>query len=131
MSTVRVTLAPASSSLSLAVCTEPRRGFERIGSGKYGLHFDVPQRDVRLIRGKVDVDYAVHIVKAKRGDDRVEFWLGVYAMSPTPADEQFVESKTFATRNVIMPKVSCKAARAEWLAGTRGDACRMAICDAR
>ena len=52
MSTVKVTLPPASSSLSLAACSEPQRGFERIGWGKYDLQFDVPQRDVRLIRGK-------------------------------------------------------------------------------
>ncbi|MGB6974758.1 MAG: hypothetical protein WBD67_08765 [Terracidiphilus sp.] len=88
--------------MQLAACREPQRGFERVGWGKYGLQFDVPQRDVRLIRGKADVDYVVDTVKAKRGDDRVEFWFGPYALDSTPDDEQFVESETFATRNVIM-----------------------------
>lgn len=103
MSKVVVTLDPASTSLSLAACTKPQRGFERIGWGKYGLQFDVPQRDVTLIRGKVDVDYVVDIVKAKSGDDRLELWFGPYAINSTPDDEQFIESRTFATRNVVMP----------------------------
>lgn len=103
MSTLNVTLDRASNNLSLAACSEPQRGFERIGGGKYGLHFDVPQREVRLIRGKVDVDYVVHIVKTKSGEDQVEFWFGPYAMNSAPDDEQFVESETFASREVIMP----------------------------
>ncbi|HME57872.1 MAG TPA: hypothetical protein VKF63_06005, partial [Terracidiphilus sp.] len=65
--------------------------------------FDVPQHDARLFRGNVDVDYVVHIVKAKHGNDHVEFWFGPYAMNPTPYDEQFVESETFATRDVVKP----------------------------
>jgi hypothetical protein len=102
MSTLNVTLDQATSSLSLRTCVEPQHGFERIGWGKYGLQFDAPQREVRLIRGKVDVDYVVHIVKTKRGDDRVEFWFGPYAMTSTPDDEQFIESETFAIRTVVM-----------------------------
>jgi hypothetical protein len=64
----------------------------------------VPQHDVRLIRGKADVDYIVHTARARGSDDRVEFWFGPNAMTPTPDDEQFVESETFTTRNIIMPK---------------------------
>jgi hypothetical protein len=63
----------------------------------------VPPREVRLNLGETDVDYVVHTVKAKHGNDRVEFWFGPYAMSPTPDDEQFVESEAFATRNVVKP----------------------------
>lgn len=102
MRTVDVTLDRTSTSLPLAACAKPQRGFERVGLGKNGLHFDVPQRDVTLIRGKVDVDYVVHTVKAKNGDDRLELWFGPYAMNSTPDDEQFVESQTFATRNVVV-----------------------------
>ena len=101
-STLNVALAPESS-LLLSPCSTPQPGFERVGEGEYGLQFDVPQRDARVFRGKEDVDYVVDIVKAKHGDDRVEFWFGPYAMSPTPDDSQFVESETFATRNVVMP----------------------------
>ena len=103
MSTLNVTLDPAASSLSVALCGQTQHGFERIGWGMYGLQFDVPQRDVRLTRGKADVDYVVHTVKAKRGDGRVEFWFGPYAMTPTPDDEQFIESETFAVRTVVRP----------------------------
>lgn len=100
-STLNVALDPASNSLSVPVCGKAQPGFERIGWGKYGLQFDVPQGEVRLLRGNPDVDYVVHIVKAKHGKDQVEFWFGPYAMTSTPEDEQFVESETFATRNVI------------------------------
>jgi len=103
MSTLNVALDPASNSLPLPTCVKPQPGFERIGWGKYGLQFDVSSHDARLFRGKVDTDYVVHIVKAKHGNDRVEFWFGPYAMNPTPDDEQFVESETFATRNVVKP----------------------------
>lgn len=102
MYTVNVVLEPASASLSLSACAEPRRGFDRIGWGEYGLQFDVPRHDVKLIRGKADVDYVVHTIKAKSGDDRLELWFGPYAMSSTPDDEQFVESRMFTTRNVVM-----------------------------
>jgi hypothetical protein len=104
ISTLNVILDPAGPSLSLAACGVPQRGFERIGWGKDGLQFDVPQHEVSLVRGKVDVDYVVHIVKAKNGEDRIEFWFGPYAMNSTPDDEQFVGSETFAARNVVMPR---------------------------
>jgi hypothetical protein len=100
-STLNVTLAPANNNLPIPRCGKPQRGFERIGGGRYGLQFDMPRQVARLIRGDVDVDYVVHIVKSKHGNDRVEFWFGPYAMKPTPDEEQFVESETFATRNVI------------------------------
>lgn len=100
-STLNLVLDPASDNLPLPLCGKPRSGFERIGWGQYGLQFDVPQHDARLFRGKVDVDYVIHIVKAKHGNDRVEFWFGPYAMDSTPDDEQFVESETFANRNVV------------------------------
>jgi hypothetical protein len=103
ISTLNLTVAPASSGLSLAACTEPQPGLERVGEGRYGLQFDVPKKDVNLIRGKLDVDYVVHIVKAKNSDDSIEFWFGPYAMTPMPDDEQFVESETFTVRNVMMP----------------------------
>lgn len=103
MSTVDVTLEPASSSLLLAACSDPRHGFERVGWGKHGLQFDVPQHDVRLIRGKFDVDYVTHVIKAKSSNDRLELWFGPYALNSTPDDAQFVESLTFTTRNVVMP----------------------------
>ncbi|MGB9408902.1 MAG: hypothetical protein WCA89_15300 [Terracidiphilus sp.] len=101
MSTLNVALDPASNSLPLPPCGKLQPGIERIGWGQYGLQFDVPQHDARLFRGKVDTDYVVHIVKAKHSNDRVEFWFGPYAMDSTPDDEQFVESETFATRNVV------------------------------
>lgn len=101
MSTLSVALDPASNSLPLPPCGKQQHGFERIGWGQYGLQFDVPQHDARLFRGNTDVDYVVHIVKAKHGNDRVEFWFGPYAMNPTPDDEQFVASETFATRNLV------------------------------
>jgi len=103
MSNLNVTLDLASDNLPLPSCGKPQHGFERIGWGQYGLQFDMPQRGARLFRGRVDTDYVVHTVKAKQGNDRVEFWFGPYAMDSTPNDEQFVESETFAIRNVIMP----------------------------
>ena len=103
MSNLKVTLNAASDRLSLARCREPQRGFERVGWGKYGLQFDVPRRDVMVKLGKTDVDYVVHIVKAKHGDDRVEFWFGPYAMTSTPDDVLFFESEAFTTRDVNMP----------------------------
>lgn len=98
-----ITLDPPASSFSLAACGKPQSGFERIGWGKYGLQFDAPSREVRLTRGKADVDYVVDIIRAKNGNDRVEFWFGPNAMSSTPDDKQLVESEVFVTRNVVMP----------------------------
>lgn len=103
MSNLKVTLDRASNNFSLARCGEPLHGFERIGWGKFGLHFDVPRSEVRLSRGKTDVDYVVDTVKAHHSNDRLEFWFGPYAMESTPDDDQFVESEIFASRNVALP----------------------------
>ena len=103
MSILNVSMDKSSNNFSLANCKEPERGFQRIGWGKYGLQFDVPQREVKLARGKVDVDYVVDVVKSKHSDARVEFWFGPYAMEITPDDEMFVESETFETHKVLMP----------------------------
>ena len=103
MYTVNVVLEPASTSFPLAACAEPRRGFERIGWGKYGLQFDMPQHDVKLIRGKADVDYVVNTIKAKNGSDRLELWFGPYAMNSTPDEKQFAKSQMVTTRNVLIP----------------------------
>jgi hypothetical protein len=102
MSTLNVTLDRVGPSLAIAACHDLQRGMERIGWGTNGLQFDVPTHKVKLIRGKSDVDYVVHIVKAKSGDDRVELWFGPYALSSTPDDKQFVESESFAIRGVTM-----------------------------
>jgi hypothetical protein len=102
-SSLLVTLDPVSNSLSVPPCTPPRRGFERVGWGKYGLQFDVPLIEARIIRGKVDTNYVVHTAKPKHGDARVEFWFGPYAMESTPDDAQFLSSEAFATRDVVMP----------------------------
>jgi hypothetical protein len=103
MSAIKVSLDAAITPISLASCRKPQAGFERISMGRYGLQFDVLRRDVVIKRGKVDVDYVVHIVRAKHGDDRVEFWFGPNAMDSVPEDEQYVESEVFATRTVVMP----------------------------
>lgn len=102
-SALNINLYPASTTLPLTACGKLQPGFERMGWGNYGLQFDVPLRDVKLIRGDVDVDYVVDIVKAKKSNDRIEFWFGPYAMTQMPNDNQFVESETFAIRNVTKP----------------------------
>jgi hypothetical protein len=100
MSTLNVSLDRSGTSLAIEACHDLRRGMERIGWGTEGLQFDVPTHYVKLTRGNSDVDYVVHVVKAKSGDDRVEFWFGPYALNPAPDDEQFVESESFSIRNV-------------------------------
>jgi hypothetical protein len=103
MSSLDISLGPAIPGFSVTACREPRNGFERVGWGNYGLQFEVSRREVRLIRGRVDVDYVVHIVNARNSKDHAEFWFGPYAMDRAPADEQFIQSETFAMRSVIMP----------------------------
>lgn len=100
-STLHIMMEPSSSSLRLPACGKPGKDVERVGGGKYGLHFDVPLRDAKLVRGKVDVDYVVHVVKPKKGDDHLEFWFGPYAMNSTPDDKQFIESALSGQRNVV------------------------------
>jgi hypothetical protein len=83
-SALNITLDTASNTLPLAVCGKPQPGFERFGEGKYGLQFDVPPHDVKLILGEPDVDYVVHFVKANKSNDRIEFWFGPYAINLMP-----------------------------------------------
>ena len=101
MSTLNLVIDRVSNDLTAARCPKLEPGFERVGWGKYGLQFDVPRHEARLFRGNADVDYVVHVVKTKHRNDRVEFWFGPYAMNSTPDDEQFIESETFSTRNVV------------------------------
>lgn len=104
MSKLKVTLNAANSVLALNACGEVQRGFERLGEGKYGLQFDVPTKNVKLIHGTADVDYVVHLVQAKGSHDRIEFWFGPYAMDMMPYDQRLIESESFETRPIVMAK---------------------------
>jgi hypothetical protein len=101
ISTLHVTLEPPSNSLSVPACGKPSKDTERVGGGRYGLQFDVPLRDAKLIRGEWDVDYVVHIVKPNKGHDQLELWFGPYAMDSQPYDDQFIDSTRFAQRSVV------------------------------
>lgn len=102
MSTLKVVLDKASSGLALSRCESPQSGFERISWGNYGLQFDAPRREVDIKRGKTDVDYVVHSVKAKHSNDYLEFWFGFYAITSTPPDKTLIKSDRFSTRYVAM-----------------------------
>ncbi len=104
MSNIKVTLSPTSSNLLLQACGDPRRGFERLGEGRYGLQFDLPAKAVKLIHGKTDVDYVVHQVEAKGSHDRIQFWFGPYAMDMIPDDQRLIESESFETHSIVMAK---------------------------
>ena len=98
-----ITLQTPKDELLLQPCEKPARDSERLGWGK-GLQFDVPLRIVKLIRGKVDVDYVVHVVKPRKGKGHLELWFGPYTMNPVPSDKQFLASATFDQRYVIASK---------------------------
>ena len=100
-SILHVTMEAPSNSLSLPACGKPSKDVERVGEGEYGLQFDVPLRDAKLIRGEWDVDYVVHVVKPKTGDDELELWFGPYAMAIQPRDEALIDSALFSQRNVV------------------------------
>jgi hypothetical protein len=100
-STLHIAVEPPSSSLSLPACGKPNKDVERVGGGEYGLQFDVPVHDAKLIRGEWDVDYVVHIVKPNKGHDKLELWFGPYAMDRQPYDDQFIDSAVFAQRSVV------------------------------
>jgi len=100
-STLQIMVEPPNNSLSVPACRTPSKDTERVSGGRYGLQFDVPLGDAKLIRGKWDVDYVVHTVKSKKGDDKLELWFGPYAMDGQPSDDQLVDSALFAQRNVV------------------------------
>jgi hypothetical protein len=100
-SEVRITLEPSTGSLVVPVCGKPGPGQKQIGWGKYGLQFNVPERAVKILGGKPDMDYVRYVVKPKAGEAYLELWFGPYALDTTPDDEEFINSIEFAQRNVV------------------------------
>jgi hypothetical protein len=100
VSEVHISLGPSIGTLVVPSCGMPGRGHKRIGHGKYGLQFDVPTRDVK-IRGGSDIDYVRYVIKRKAAAAYLELSFGIYAMNLDPDDDMFMDSVTFAQRDMV------------------------------
>jgi hypothetical protein len=100
----RVTIETSEGGLIVPACSDSIRNQKLIGWGDYGVHFAVPEREVKMEGGKPDVDYVRYVIKPRAGESWLEFWFGPYAMSTEPDDEQFVNSVDFSQRNVEASK---------------------------
>jgi len=81
-------------------CGQPVPNQRRIG-GKFGLQFDVPTREVKILGGKWDVDYVRYVIKPKDGEGYLELWFGPYAFSPNPEEELLSKSVSTQKRDVV------------------------------
>ena len=100
---LHIMLDPVTDSLVLRQCEPAKRGEKQIGPGKKGLRFTVPKRAVRILGGKLDVDYVKYVIKPKKGEGWLELWFGPYAMSLTPDEKQFENSTQIRQRNIALP----------------------------
>jgi hypothetical protein len=86
------------------ICGKPGSHLRRIGWGKFGLQFDIPTRDVRVLGGKVNTDYVRYLIKPKTGQGWLELWFGPYAFSSHPQDELLAQSVNVQERDVVNTK---------------------------
>jgi hypothetical protein len=100
-----VTMQVATNSMILRPCIPATGGQRQIPSGKYGLHFTVVKREVKILGGKPDVDYVKYVIKSKEKNSKswLELWFGPYAMPGEPDEDQFLHSADFSQRNVTFP----------------------------
>lgn len=98
---VRIVMPPAEELLDVRSCAQPGSEHKSIGWGKYGLHFSVPKRAVKILGGEPDVDCVRYVTKPKGARSYLELWFGPYAMNPEPDDDQFIESANFVQRDVV------------------------------
>jgi Carboxypeptidase regulatory-like domain len=102
-STTDITLEPSGSPLVMPVCEKPQSNIRRIGWGKSGLQFNVPEDGTEIVGGKPDVDYVRYGIRRKGSKSYLELWFGPDAMSMDPDDNEFINSTVFQQRNVIRP----------------------------
>jgi hypothetical protein len=103
-STVDITLEPTKSTLVMRICEKPLPGMRRIGWGKSGLQFDVPEKDgTEIVGGKPDVDYVRYGIRRRGAKAYLQLWFGLNAMSMDPDDSDFINSTVFQQRNVAGP----------------------------
>lgn len=100
-SPIHITLKPSTDNLVVPVCGKVKAGQQRIGWGKYGLHFDVAQRSLKILGGKPDVDYVLYVIRPKTGEAALELWFGPMAFSMMPSDDELIRSETFEQRNIV------------------------------
>jgi hypothetical protein len=102
-SAVDITLGTSKSPLVIRACEKPQPGKRRIGWGKSGLQFDVPEDGTEIVGGKPDVDYVRYGVRRRGAKAYLQLWFGPDAMSRDPDDSEFINSTTFQQRNVVRP----------------------------
>ncbi|HKM49334.1 MAG TPA: hypothetical protein VJX69_17220 [Terriglobales bacterium] len=88
-----------SNNLNVPKCMNPMKGYRQIGNR---VAFAVPERGVKILGGKWDVDYVRYLIKPRGSSSFLELWFGPYAISLEPNDEQFIESSDFEQRDVAL-----------------------------
>lgn len=100
-SELNVTLDALRSYATAPNCESSRPDDKRIGWGKYGLQFDVPNANAEIRGGKPDVDYVRYVIKRKGGKGFLELWFGGHAMDVDPEDDLVVNSVSVQQRPII------------------------------
>jgi hypothetical protein len=103
-SQIDIALEPATGSLAVPQCGRPGAHEKQIGWGKYGLHFNVPVRGVKVRGGIPDVDYVNYAVTLEGSGSNLELWFGIYSANLEPDDDQFIDSVSFSQRLVVNVK---------------------------
>jgi hypothetical protein len=94
-SMLRIAMDSSRSERTVPACGPEQNGQKRVGWGKYGLQFTVPEKGANIKSGKPDVDYVRYVLILPKSKSYLEFWFGVYAMSAEPNDELLVKSLDF------------------------------------
>jgi hypothetical protein len=99
-SVIRVVMSPSRNDMIVPKCAPPPPGQKLVPGSGYGLHFFVPEKGVKLLGGKLDVDYRRFCVEPEGGKAYLELWFGPYAISTEPDDDLFLGSVDFFQRNL-------------------------------
>jgi hypothetical protein len=111
---VRVTVETQPDNMIVPHCKKTTNGLKRIGWGKNGIQFDVPEHGVKISGGTPDVDYVHYVIKSGKGKSFLGFWFGPYAIGLEPDDERFLSSSTFDQRSVVDSKEEPMGGQDNW-----------------
>jgi hypothetical protein len=101
---IEITLASPGDDLVVPNCAKPDRSQRQIGWGKYGLHFFVPRKGVKISGGKPDADYTVFFIRPKTSQAQLQLWFGAYAIGLDPDDKVLTDSATFSQKRILNAK---------------------------
>ena len=90
-----------SENFHLPDCSKTASGQRIVGWGKYGLHFLVTKKEVKVLGGKPDVDYVRYVIRPEERESFLELWFGPYGLNPEPDRERIQHSSGIMQTKIV------------------------------